>query len=144
MSLLTLGILGVLCVIIIVIGGYLIDNYENLGGAFLIVGILGALFIGIGGFGAHATTNYNTMYVEKMKPDTVLKSNTKAYVEIDNMTLTFTEKKKYDLLNDSITIYKVIYYNYYGYDVKIIYSISDKFKNIETGKELETIIEEEL
>ena len=81
------------------------------------------------------------MYVEKIKPDTVLKSNTKAYAEIDDTVLIFSVKKDYDLLNDSITFYKVTYYNYYGCNKKTIYSFSDKFKNVEIGKEIENVIE---
>ena len=141
MSLLTLGILAVLCIILIIIGGYVINDYELTGGAFLFVGIIGAIFIVIGGFGFHAIYNYNTMYVEKIKPDTVLKSNTKAYAEIDDTVLIFSVKKDYDLLNDSITFYKVTYYNYYGCNKKTIYSFSDKFKNVEIGKEIENVIE---
>lgn len=116
---------------------YCSENYDFLSIPLFVFGISSFIFIGIVGFGIHATKDYETMVVEQIKPDTVLKSKTTVYIEIDNgNNLIFKDKVDFDEINDSTTFYKIRYYNYYGYEIAVEYSKDKKFKNIEYGKRI--------
>ncbi|NPV12852.1 MAG: hypothetical protein HPY57_13860 [Ignavibacteria bacterium] len=139
MSLLTLGILAVVAIIITIFGFIFKDEGWKI--LFLILGFVGLVIVGAFGFGYHASSNCDTMVVEQLKPDTVLKSRTTVYVEIDGQRLYFTEKVDFDEIDNDAIFYKVIYYNYYGFETYTIYSRNKIFKNIECGKLVEPIKE---
>lgn len=118
MSLLTLTIIAIICVIFLIVGILTKSFYDGIKNTCLIIGVVGLIVLGLFGFGFYATKSEDTMMVEKLSVDTVIKSNTTVYVEILNEeTLEFTTKKSYDEINDSTVFYKVSYYNHYGIEI---------------------------
>ena len=141
MSLLTLGILGVVSIIIFFIG-FGIDN-EDWRYVFFIVGVIGIVAVGGGGFGAHATSNYKYMVVEKIKPITVVKTDSRVIVEfyVDNEIYKYESEEiiDYTTVTDSTKFYLVRYYNYYGYEQTLITTYNKTFGSVEFGKKVEAI-----
>jgi len=140
MSILTISILAVIALIILGIAIYLniTDGSDDWMVVCYVVSLLSLFLIGFIGFGIHATGNYEKMYVEKIKCDTVAKTKNKLYVEIDGETITYSSKEDYDYINDSTTFCKVSYYNYYGTckETKIIL-LKNCWKNIEFNKQID-------
>lgn len=82
--------------------------------ALCAIGAVALLIVGVAGFGAHASDNYEFVMIERVKQTKVLKSDYKVYVEFGESTITYNSKKDYDEINDSTDFYKITIYNYYG------------------------------
>jgi hypothetical protein len=115
MSLLTMSIISVLLVIILIIGIILKDNYKNevLKPLMIFLSAICLMIIGMVGFGFHACETHEKVIVEKMIPDTIIKSQYKVYVEFKDTSLIYKDKRDYDEINDSTVFYKVRYFNMY-------------------------------
>lgn len=82
------------------------------------------------GFLSYAVCDTKYIKVEKIKPKCVLKSETSVYVEIEDGIVIF--KGENDNITDTTTLYKVTYYNHYGYEIKQDYK--KDIKDIENSK----------
>lgn len=130
MSLLTMIIISISLLICLVVGIF-IEDYDDLKGLLIIIGFVGLLLFGVGGFGVYATSSKHSMMYEEMYPDKILKSDIKLYVELGEITLTFSSKKDYETINDSTIFYKVTYYNHYNYDNGVEYLSDQEFKELD-------------
>jgi hypothetical protein len=129
MGILGLSIIALLWVSLFIIGCILSEDKQmGLKLTFLILGIGGMIVMGVYGFGQYATEKVKNFDVIEMQCDTVVKSDDKLYVEIDNKTLTYIDKKSYDEINDSTPFYKVISYNLYNSEISTKYVIVDPRK----------------
>jgi MFS family permease len=148
MSLLTLGILGVVFIIIFCIG--FVIEHDDWRIAFFTVGVIGIVAVGGGGFGAHASSNYKYMIVEKIEPTTIVKTDSRIIVEFyvdDEITKLESERIiDYTTITDSTVFYLVRYYNYYGYEQrysnnkdKYFITYNKTFKSVDFGKKVEPI-----
>lgn len=105
------------------VGIMLSNKHDMLKGIFCIFGAVGLFMVGTIGFGVVATDSVKRTDVIKVECDTVIKTDDKAYVEIDDLTLTYTDKKSYDRVNDSTIFYKVVSYNLYNVEISTEYFI---------------------
>jgi hypothetical protein len=140
MSILTMSILAVIFAIFLVIC-ILIDDYNE--GWKIVTGVIGGaglFFLGIFGFGVHGTETGMTMIVNEIKADTIMKSNTTVYVEFEKGSYKREYIRTYeDDINDSTKFYKVTYFNLYGYENETFISASEKYAEVEKGKEVEVL-----
>jgi len=143
MGIITMIILAVIAIIILVIG--ILAKKELASAPLCIIGGLGLLVLGIGGFGAHASTSKNTMIVTEIRPDTLIKTNKQVVVEFENTNLYYDKIEDYMNINDSTVFYEVEYFNYYGIDLdynsdyRNYITYDKKFANIKFGEKIEAI-----
>jgi hypothetical protein len=123
MGILGLSIIAASFLLMLVIGIMLSNKHDILKGIFCIFGVAGLFMVGVIGFGIAATESVKRTDVIKVECDTVIKTDDKAYVEIDGLTLTYTDKKSYDRVNDSTIFYKVVSYNLYNVEILTEYFI---------------------
>lgn len=123
MGILGLSIIAASFLLMLVIGIMLSNKHDMLKGIFFIFGVVGLFMVGVIGFGIVATESVKRTDVIKVECDTVIKTDDKAYVEIDGLTLTYTDKKSYDRVNDSTIFYKVVSYNLYNVEILTEYFI---------------------
>lgn len=108
--------------IILFIIGYILDKNS----ALPVIGAILTLVVLFFGFYLFANITDAYHKTEQIPIDTIVKSSTVLYVELTNgETLEYTSKKDYDEINMNTKIYKVTYFNHYGSDNQIIYSLDN-------------------
>lgn len=113
-----MGVLSILSVLILGIAIWItvVDDSEN-GWAIAcyFLGIGGIVMLGIFGFGMHGEGNYEKMEVRVIKPDTVVVTKNKIYVEFGSKTITYSDMVEYNTIKENNVIFHEIkYYNYYN------------------------------
>lgn len=133
MTLLTMSIIGI--VLLMILGTAIFINYVKeeltvLSYTFYFISILGFTVLGVGGFGAYASSTINKIMVQEIIPDTILVSKNKIYIEFDEGTLTYTDMETYNkLCVDTIKdkFYKVSLFNLYNHKKREFKTINKKF-----------------
>jgi hypothetical protein len=98
------------------------NNFDNC----FIIGFILIFAPSFLGFGLLANNTDAYHKTEQIPIDTIVKSSTVLYVELTNgETLEYTSKKDYDEINMNTKIYKVTYFNHYGYENHIKYSLDN-------------------
>ncbi len=104
---------------------------DTLRGVFLGIGIVSLIIIGLFGFLLYGMSSGDTLTVEQVQINTVLKSDTKVYVELENgLTLEYVSKKDYDGIDEYTPFYKITYYNIYGYVVRKSFCKNPDYKEL--------------
>lgn len=129
MELTTLSVLLFLSITIILIGNRIEKDLKYVFYATGTIGLTLVLII--------ATVFNKYIKIEEVRPIEVVKSKSTVYVEIENKTLSFKEKSFYDKITDTTIFYKITFYNYYGLEKGVEYTINETYKNIEKGKIIE-------
>jgi hypothetical protein len=143
MSLLTMGIITTVLIIMLVIGIILDEfKYDNLKGVLILISIIGIIIFGIFGFGMYATNHYDKMYVEKIEPDTTVKTEYKVYVEFEDTTLQYNDVENYKNIDSNTVWYNIKYYDMYGYNRVEKFTNDKIFENCELNKKIDIIKED--
>lgn len=119
-----MSVLLIICTSLMIVGiilfivGHIIDDFS----VYSVLGLIIILLTASLGFGLFAGTLNYSHKIEQVTIDTLVKSPTTVYVELLNDEhLEFTSKQDYDYLNMDTKIYKVTYFNHYGYELNIEY-----------------------
>lgn len=119
-----MSILLIICTSLMIVGiilfivGHIIDEFS----VYPVLGLIIILLTGFLGFGLFAATLNYSHKIEQVTIDTLVKSPTILYVELINgKRLEYDTKKEYDEINMNTKIYKVTYFNHYGYELNTEY-----------------------